>query len=130
MTDATVLIVGAGPAGLSMAILLGRLGLDAIVVERRRGVNPHPRARSVNVRTAVAQIEAVTAALEGIEAIDRVETASRGEATAHLVAVPANGAGILPLVGEALRAGGLGVEEISAERGRLDEVVRALTVGE
>ena len=52
MTDATVLIVGAGPAGLSMAILLGRLGLDAIVVERRGGVNPHPRARSVNVRTA------------------------------------------------------------------------------
>lgn len=52
MTDATVLIVGAGPAGLSMAILLGRLGLDAIVVERRSGINPHPRARSVNVRTA------------------------------------------------------------------------------
>ena len=85
---------------------------------------------AVNVRTEVAQIEAVTAALEGIEAIDRVETASRGEATAHLVAVPANGAVILPIVSETLRASGLGVEEISAERGRLDEVFRALTVGE
>ena len=52
VTDATVLIVGAGPAGLSMALLLGRLGLDAIVVERRSGINPHPRARSANVRTA------------------------------------------------------------------------------
>ena len=52
MTDTTVLIAGAGPAGLSMAILLGRLGLDSIVVERRSGINPHPRARSVNVRTA------------------------------------------------------------------------------
>ncbi len=50
--DTTVLVVGAGPAGLSMAILLARFGLDAIVVERRGGVNPHPRARSVNVRTA------------------------------------------------------------------------------
>ena len=50
--DTTVLVVGAGPAGLSMAILLGRMGLDTIVVERRSGVNPHPRARSVNVRTA------------------------------------------------------------------------------
>ena len=85
---------------------------------------------AVNVRTEVAQIEAVTAALEGIEAIDRVETASRGEATAHLVAVPANGAVILPIVSETLRASGLGVEEISAERGRLDEVFRALTVGD
>ena len=52
MTDATVLIVGAGPAGLSMAILLRRMGLDAIVVERRGSINPHPRARSINVRTA------------------------------------------------------------------------------
>ena len=43
---------------------------------------------AVNVRTAVDRIEAVTAALEGIEAIDRVETASRGEAAAHLVAGP------------------------------------------
>ena len=85
---------------------------------------------AVNVRTAVAQVDAVTAALEGIEAVDRVETASRGGETAHLVAVPANGAVILPLVGETLRAGGLGVEEISAERGRLDEVFRTLTVGE
>ena len=52
MTDAAVLIAGAGPAGLSMAILLGRMGLETIVVERRSGVNPHPRARSINVRTA------------------------------------------------------------------------------
>ena len=85
---------------------------------------------AVNVRTAVDRIDAVTAALEGIEAIDRVETASRGEAAAHLVAVPVDGAVILPLVSETLRAGGLGVEEISAERGRLDEVFRTLTVGE
>ena len=85
---------------------------------------------AVNVRTAVAQIEAVTAALDGIETVDRVETASRGESTAQLVAVPVNGAVILPQVSEALRAGGLGVEEISAERGRLDEVFRVLTVGE
>ncbi len=67
MTDATVLIVGAGPAGLSMAILLGRLGLDTVVVERRGGVNPHPRARSVNVRTA--EIMRQWGVLDEIEAV-------------------------------------------------------------
>ncbi len=46
-----VVIVGAGPVGLSMAGLLGRYGVPAVVVERRGQVNPHPRARSINVRT-------------------------------------------------------------------------------
>jgi len=46
-----VVIVGAGPVGLSMAALLGRYGVPAVLVERRARVNPHPRARSINVRT-------------------------------------------------------------------------------
>ena len=62
-----MLVVGAGPAGLSMAILLRRLGLDAMVVERRGGVNPHPRARSVNVRTA--EIMRQWGVLDDIEAV-------------------------------------------------------------
>ena len=67
MTDTTVLVAGAGPAGLSMAILLGRFGFDAIVVERRSGINPHPRARSVNVRTA--EIMRQWGVLDEIEAV-------------------------------------------------------------
>ena len=46
-----VVIVGGGPAGLSMAALLGSYGVATTLVERRTGTNPHPRARSVNVRT-------------------------------------------------------------------------------
>ncbi|WP_420445251.1 FAD-dependent monooxygenase [Candidatus Poriferisodalis sp.] len=82
MPDPTVLIVGAGPAGLAMAILLGRMGLDTIVVERRSGVNPHPRARSVNVRTAelmrqwglLDEIEAVSLPLPWTEQFVYCET--------------------------------------------------------
>jgi len=48
----TALVVGGGPAGLAMAAQLGRFGVDCVLVERREQVSGHPRARSVNVRTA------------------------------------------------------------------------------
>ena len=85
---------------------------------------------AVSVRTGLAQAEAVAAALQSVDKIDRVETGPRDAQSAKLVAVPANGAVILPLVTQALHANGLSVYEISAERGRLDEVFRLLTVGE
>ncbi|MGE0301003.1 MAG: FAD-dependent monooxygenase, partial [Pseudonocardia sp.] len=52
MSETTVLVVGGGPAGLAMAAQLGRFGVDCTLIERRAHVNGHPRARSVNVRTA------------------------------------------------------------------------------
>ena len=49
--EVPVLIVGAGPAGLMAALLLERLGVEALVVERRPGPQRAPAAHVVNART-------------------------------------------------------------------------------
>jgi len=46
-----VVIVGAGPTGLTAAHLCARVGLSAIVVERRDGPQRSPAAHVVNART-------------------------------------------------------------------------------
>lgn len=46
-----VLIVGAGPAGLALAIELGQRGVSCLVIERNERVGHAPRAKTTNVRT-------------------------------------------------------------------------------
>ena len=46
-----VLVVGAGPVGSALAIELGRAGIRCLVVERRTGRSPQPRAKLTNIRT-------------------------------------------------------------------------------
>ena len=46
-----VLIVGAGPVGSALAIELGRQNVRCLVVERRTGRSPQPRAKLSNIRT-------------------------------------------------------------------------------
>ncbi len=46
-----VIIIGAGPVGLSTAIELGRRGLDCLVIEKNDRVGYAPRAKTTNVRT-------------------------------------------------------------------------------
>lgn len=47
-----VLIVGAGPVGLTASLLLSHYGVANIVVDRRSRVGTHPRARSLNIRSS------------------------------------------------------------------------------
>jgi 2,4-dichlorophenol 6-monooxygenase len=49
--EVPVLVVGAGPTGVMTALLLRRLGIDALLVERRGGPQRAPAAHVVNART-------------------------------------------------------------------------------
>ena len=49
--ETPVLIVGAGPAGMTSALLLSRLGIPCRIVERRAGPQSAPAAHVVNART-------------------------------------------------------------------------------
>ena len=51
MRSTAVLIVGAGPAGLALAIELGQRAVPCVVVERNDRVGYAPRAKTTNVRT-------------------------------------------------------------------------------
>src|SRR3989338_4335126 len=46
-----VIIVGAGPVGLSASMALSRQGIRNIVIEKHPGTSIHPKARGINVRT-------------------------------------------------------------------------------
>uniref|UniRef100_UPI00167C12C8 FAD-dependent oxidoreductase n=1 Tax=Streptomyces poonensis TaxID=68255 RepID=UPI00167C12C8 len=49
--DVDVLIVGAGPTGLTLGIDLARRGVDALVVERAGGLFPGSRGKGIQPRT-------------------------------------------------------------------------------
>ncbi|WP_161500965.1 FAD-dependent monooxygenase [Embleya scabrispora] len=46
-----VLIVGGGPIGLTLSILLSRYGVDHLLVEARPGTSRHPKARGIAARS-------------------------------------------------------------------------------
>ncbi|KAG0621180.1 hypothetical protein M758_4G275400 [Ceratodon purpureus] len=61
-----VLIVGAGPAGLTLSILFSQYGVASLVVDKRRRLSEHPQAHFLNNRTMeiFRKMEGLTAEIE------------------------------------------------------------------
>jgi 3-(3-hydroxy-phenyl)propionate hydroxylase len=74
-----VVIVGAGPAGVTAATLLGQYGVECLVLDRWDGVFPQPRAVHLDdeiyrvlVRLGIAeQFAAISRSTRGLQLIDR-----------------------------------------------------------
>jgi putative polyketide hydroxylase len=46
-----VIVIGAGPVGLSTALLLKQQGIKVLVVEKHPGISIHPKARAISCRS-------------------------------------------------------------------------------
>lgn len=66
---ATVIVVGAGPTGLTAAALLVRYGVDCVVLERRS--TPYPQPRAVHLDDEVCRILASVGVADEFAAISR-----------------------------------------------------------
>lgn len=69
MTDDTIVIVGAGSTGCTLALLLARRGISVIVLERREEPLVHPAAHVINARTLEIWHQASPSATEEICAL-------------------------------------------------------------
>ncbi len=51
VVDCEIVVVGAGPCGLMLAIELGRRGVDTVVINERTATSIHPKANATQART-------------------------------------------------------------------------------
>ena len=80
-TKTDVIIVGAGPTGLSLACQLIRYGVDFVVIEKNEGVTPYSKALGVHARTLeiYEQIDLAKKALERGTIAGKVRLLEGGE---------------------------------------------------
>jgi FAD binding domain len=79
MSTVPVVIIGAGPTGLTAATLLGQYGVESLVLDRWESVYPQPRAvhlddevyRVLARMGAAEQFAAITRPCQGLRLLDR-----------------------------------------------------------
>ncbi len=86
MTDVDVLIAGAGPTGLTLAVCLERYGIQARLVDRLEGPSPLSRAIAVQARTLEVfdDLGLIETALARGSRVERVTVLARKGRRAHL----------------------------------------------
>jgi 3-(3-hydroxy-phenyl)propionate hydroxylase len=79
VSDVPVLVVGAGPVGLTVALLLARLGVPVRIVERHTGPYPLPRAvhlddeafRVLQAAGVADEVARISRPMAGLRVLDR-----------------------------------------------------------
>ena len=105
-------------------IARGRVVFDGTPNELERRSAFH---NSVSIRVKSQLASKVSAEIENVAGVARVEDAGSEDGVTTILAIPAEGRSIVHEVSECVGKGDFAVEELHAERGRLDEVFRTLT---
>ena len=86
-----------------------------------------PSHGAVAIRVASSKADAVRSSLGAVAGIDRIDAASEPNGMMLMRALPKAGATLAGDVAAALRDKGVAIDEISVERGKLDDVFRQIT---
>ena len=108
----------------AIIIARGRLVFDGTPEELRQRSDRH---NAVSIRLEATAADAARSEIETVAGVARVEVGEAENGAVTLLAVPEDGRPILHDVSRAVRSKNISVDEIHAERGRLDEVFRSLT---
>ncbi|MGI9436713.1 MAG: ABC transporter ATP-binding protein [Geminicoccaceae bacterium] len=110
----------------SRAIIIarGKIVADARPVELL-AASPHHNA--VALRMPESYVDSAKSILEQLDVVESVKVVAAGHRQGQLIAFPKDGADIIDAVRQKTNEGGIVLEELYLERGRLDDVFRALT---
>ncbi len=110
----------------SRAIIIarGKIVADARPAELLAQSRLH---NAVALRLSRDRADDAKAILEKLDDVVEVIAAASGETRVHLIALPKKGADIIDLVRHKVVEGGIAIDELFLERGKLDDVFRDLT---